>query len=227
MNGDQLLKERTSRNWEQLETAKKLKLSQPYLSLIEAGKRPVTEKLARRAVRLFDLPPTALPVEEPKTFTRLKTGDQIASQLAALGYPKFSHLKKSTKVNPSSVLLAALKTDELESRTVEALPWLIFNFPEMSWAQIIRTAKIYDAQNRLGFLLSLVCEKAETTDDENKTNLFKELLSNLEQSRLLREDTFRQKSLTEAEKKWLKQNCSKKAKFWRVLSNLSSEHLTF
>jgi transcriptional regulator with XRE-family HTH domain len=227
MNGEQLFQERVSRNWEQLETAKKLKLSQPYLSLIERGKRPVTEKLARRAVNLFNLPPTALPFESQIKSSRPNSGNQLASQLAGLGYPKFSHLKKSTKVNPAVILMTALKTDELESRTVEALPWLIFNFPEMTWTNIIKTAKLYDAQNRLGFLLSIVHEKAETIGDENKKNLFKELLSVLEQSRLLREDTLWQKSLTETEKSWLKEKRPNNASFWRVLSNLSVKHLTF
>lgn len=73
MNGKQILKERISRNWEQRDATNKLKVSQPYLSLIEAGKRPVTEKLARRAVRVFNLPTTALPVKHRLKTSRSKT----------------------------------------------------------------------------------------------------------------------------------------------------------
>lgn len=77
MNGEQLLQERTARNWVQNKTAAKLKVSQLYLSLLEAGKRPVTERLACRAARVFDLPlADALP---------LKTSSNLAGKKSAKG----------------------------------------------------------------------------------------------------------------------------------------------
>lgn len=227
MNGAQLLKERTSRNWEQQDAAARLKVSQPYLSLIEAGKRPVTEKLARRAVKVFSLPPTALPVKEMPELSRTKNENLLASQLAGLGYPKFSHLKKTRKLNPAAVLMTALQTGDLDSRVVEALPWIIYNFSEIDWSRVINTAKLYDAQNRLGFLLSLSYKAAKRAKDENKRDLLKGLLSTLEESRLARNDSFRRESLTETEKIWLRKNRTKEACRWRVLSNLSVEHLVF
>ncbi len=227
MNGAQILKERVSRNWEQQTAAAKLKVSQPYLSLIELGKRPVTEKLARRAVQVFKLPPTALPVSRQFLSSRTKTANLIASQLAGLGYPKFSHLKKTRKVNPAIILSTALEADDIDSRVVEALPWLIFNFPEMDWLRIIDNTKLRDAQNRLGFLLSLAFQAAKRTKDKSKTNLFKDLLGSLEKSRLLRNDSFRRESLTETENEWLKKYRTKDARRWRVLSNLSAKHLIF
>ena len=233
MNGEQLLKERLSRNWEQIETAARLKVSQPYLSLIEAGKRPVTEKLACRAVRVFNLSPTALPVKLPSpappaaSRSRPKNGEILASQLAALGYPKFSHLKKTRKINPAAILISALKEDDLDSRLVEALPWLIFNFSDIDWTQVVNSAKLDDAQNRLGFLLSLARAIAQRAQDENKTGLFRHLLSNLEKSRLLRDDSFQRNSMTESEKAWLRKNRPRRARDWRVLSNLSENHLIY
>lgn len=226
MNGEQLLKERLSRNWEQQETATKLKVSQPYLSLIEAGKRPVTEKLARRAVRIFNLPPTALPIKAPteeNAATNLES--LLACQLAALGYPKFSQLKKTKKVNPAAVLMSALAEDDLDSRTVEALPWLIFNFSGMDWMRVINSAKLNDSQNRLGFLLSLAYDLVKQKKDENKNALFKELMSVLNKSRLLLDDSFRRKSLTDPEKAWLRKKRPVNARHWRMLSNLSARHL--
>jgi transcriptional regulator with XRE-family HTH domain len=224
MNGQQLLKARISRKWEQIETAARLKVSQAYLSLMEAGKRPVTEWVARRAVQIFNLPPTALPVKEPVETPQVKTENFLAGQLGGLGYPKFSHLKNTKKVNPAVVLITALRTGDLESRVVEALPWLIYNFPDMDWPQVIKTAKLNDSQKRLGFLLSLAYAAARKTKDENKMNLFKQLLSILEKSRLVRDDSFRRESLTEPEKNWLKKNRPKDARHWRVLSNLTAEH---
>jgi transcriptional regulator with XRE-family HTH domain len=230
MNGELLHKERVSRNWEQAETAARLKVSQPYLSLLEAGKRPVTAKLARRAVRVFDLPPTALPVENaarPKTSSRTSAEDLLASQLASLGYPKFSHLKKTKLVNPAVVLTSALKQDDLESRVVEALPWLIFNFSDMDWSQVVSSAKLADAQNRLGFLVSLAHEMAKRTRNLKKKELFKDLLETLEKSRLVHYDSFRRKSMTKSEQVWLRKTRPREARHWRVLSNLSANHLSY
>lgn len=228
MNGERLAKERLSRKWEQQEAAARLKVSQPYLSLIEAGKRPVTEKLARRAVRVFNLPPTALPAEfrPPKT-SGSKNLNRLALQLAALGYPKFSHLKRARKSHPASVLIALLFEDDLDGRIVEALPWLVFNFPDLEWTEVVRAAKTWDAQNRLGFLLSLAYDLARKSKDKNKIALFKQLALSLEKSLLARDDSFQRTSLTESEKKWLKKNRSRNARRWRVLSNLSAEHLIY
>ena len=123
--------------------------------------------------------------------------------------------------------MSALGEDDLDSRIVEALPWLIFNFPDLDWAEVIKRAKLNDAQNRLGFLMSLAFELAKQSRDENKSALFKELLLTLEKSRLIREDSFRQHYLTETEKAWLKRNRPKEARRWRVLSNLSTDHLVY
>lgn len=227
MNGEQLLQERISRDWEQQDAAAKLNVSQPYLSLIEAGKRPVTPKLARRAIQIFKLPPTDLPLESQSKYSRTKPEILLTAQIAGLGYPKFSHLKKTRKVNPAGVLMTALKTSDLDSRSLEALPWLIFNFSDMDWSQVIETAKLCDAQNRLGFLLSLAYKLSVKIKDKNKKDLFKQLLSTLEKSRLARNDSFRRESLTETEKAWLKKNRPRDARHWRVLSNLSADHLIY
>ncbi len=97
----------------------------------------------------------------------------------------------------------------------------------MDWRQVIREAKLDDAQNRLGFLLSLAYAAAEQNEDGNKKDLFKRLLSTLEKSLLVLDDSFRRKSLTATEKAWLRKNRPKDARRWRVLSNLSAEHLIY
>ncbi len=228
MNGEVLLNERLSRNWEQSQAATKLKVSQPYLSLLETGKRPITKKIARRAVTVFKLPPSVLPFENATEISQTKANENtLSSNIAALGYSKFSHLKKSVKVNPALVLITALKLDDLDSRIVETLPWLIYRFADMNWETIFLHAKMHDAQNRLGFLLSLAFQLALKNGDTEKQKIFKKLLSDLEKSRLVREDSFRRNSLTETEKNWLKTNRSKDARFWKVLSNLAVEHLDY
>ncbi|MBC7947107.1 MAG: helix-turn-helix transcriptional regulator, partial [Chitinophagaceae bacterium] len=106
ISGKQLLQARKKRNWEQVEAAERLGISQPYLSLLEKGKRPLTKSLANLVVKVYDLPPTALPIE--KFLGKLPTvGEkQLAAEIAALGYPKLAHLNRNgRKKNPAEVLL--------------------------------------------------------------------------------------------------------------------------
>ena len=228
MNGEQLLKARLAHNWEQKDAAAKLKVSQPYLSLLEAGKRPVTERVTRRAASVFNLPPTVLPLKLTSDSPKSKSEGFLVLQLAALGYPKFSHLRQNIKKeNPILVLTAALEREDLDSRLVEALPWLVYNFADMNWSVVVDAARLADAQNRLGFLINLAFENANRSNSLEKKQLFKNLLSKLEKSRLFEEDSFRRRSMTETEKAWLKKNRTRAARVWRVLTNLSLDHLVF
>ena len=49
----------------QVAAARSLKVSQPYLSQLETGLRVSSADLARKAAKLYKLPPTALPLPEP------------------------------------------------------------------------------------------------------------------------------------------------------------------
>jgi hypothetical protein len=51
-----------------------------------------------------------------------RDNERLAADLAALGYPGFSHLKASTRGAPAEVVLAALQVANLEPRLIEALP---------------------------------------------------------------------------------------------------------
>lgn len=57
---------RTTRGWELGPFATKLGISYSYLSNIEAGRKPLTDKLLARAAQLLDVPQIAIkiPVEE-------------------------------------------------------------------------------------------------------------------------------------------------------------------
>jgi hypothetical protein len=52
-----------------------------------------------------------------------KDNENLASDLAALGYPGFAYLRASPKRAPAEVVLSALQVANLEPRLVEALPW--------------------------------------------------------------------------------------------------------
>ena len=51
----------------QVEAARSLRVSQPYLSQLETGLRVASAALARKAAKLYKLP-TALPLPEPLGF---------------------------------------------------------------------------------------------------------------------------------------------------------------
>ncbi len=228
MIGEQLLRARQNRNWEQAEAAEKLGISQPYLSLLETGKRAITKPLARRAIKLYNLPPTALPVIRLLEQLPAPREGNLASEIAALGYPKLAHLKKKTAgKNPAEVLLTALSAENLDSRLVEALPWLAFEFADLNWKEAIKIAKINDLQNRLGFIVNVARRLAESTIAIEKTNKLRQAEENLSFSRLYREDTLCRASMTQAERKWLETNRSAEAKFWRLLTDLAPEHLDY
>jgi transcriptional regulator with XRE-family HTH domain len=58
MTGKDLKLGREQKGWTQEEAATRLSVSQPYLSLIEKGARPLSKKLARKAASAFGLSAT-------------------------------------------------------------------------------------------------------------------------------------------------------------------------
>jgi transcriptional regulator with XRE-family HTH domain len=66
----------------QAQAAARLGVSQPYLAMLEAGKRRLTPELARRAVGALGLTPTALPPHHAETASRPGT-PALAAELAA------------------------------------------------------------------------------------------------------------------------------------------------
>jgi transcriptional regulator with XRE-family HTH domain len=206
----------------------RLGLSQPYLSLIEKGERPVTENLAHRAAKLYALSQSAIPIRA--TWQNLGGSDQqqLASDLASLGYPPLSYLKqRRRRKNPAEVLLSALNASNLDSRLVEALPWVVLKFPDMDWGWLKSAAKLNDLQNRLGFVISVALRLAEKLGESEKAALLGRQEAELLFSRLAREDTLCHDSLTRAEKQWLRKHRSKEAKRWNLLTDLSPEHLEY
>lgn len=229
MTGLQLKQLRKQKRWSQKTAAKRLRLTQPYLSLLEKEKRPVTDKLTEKVVRAYELPAGNLPVK--KDLSRLSSvaasDDDLTRELSAVGYSGFSHVKPAKAKNPAEVLVAALGKNKLDARVVEALPWLVSQVPETSWGKVVRAAKVNDLQNRLGFATALARAVAEKRGETKKAAQLKRRADTLAASRLLREDTLCNDSLTETEKRWVLENRSAEAEFWRVLSDMKAEHLNY
>ena len=227
MTGEHLRGGRAQKGWTQGEAASRLGLSQPYLSLLEKGMRRVPEKLARKAATAYGLSAATLPVDTNWESVQPKNENTLAADLASLGYPGFSHLKSRPKKNPGEVLLSALSAKSLDSRLTEALPWVLLNYPDLDWQSLVSVAKVRDLQNKLGFVTCVARRLAEKRKENDKVKLLRKQELVLERSRLFLEDTLCHDSLTEAEKRWLETNRSDEAKYWRLLTDLSPEHLSY
>jgi len=225
----QLRNARRRRGWTQHQAARRLKVSQAYWSMLESGHRKPSSQLGHRMVRVLGLSPVALPLPEVSAETERWDSASLAQALAALGYPGFAYLRRRARQhNPAVVLLAALATGNLEARVAEALPWLLLRFPEMGFHWLMRQAKLFDLQNRLGFVVTLARRLNEAVPQRphDRTERLRSLEAELASSRLAREDTFCQ-SLGEAERRWLREHRSKEAAAWNLLSDLRAELLPY
>jgi transcriptional regulator with XRE-family HTH domain len=227
MNCKQLLAARKKKGWDQKEAAAKLGVSQPYLSQLETGQRLVPEHLARKALEVYEMSVTTLPVKRSIKKLQPAAGDNLAALLATLGYPGFAYLNPGRLKNPAEVLLKALAAKDLDGRLAEALPWVPFNYPDLDWQWLVREAKVHDLQNRLGYVTNVARIVAERLGEYDKAAKLRAQVAKLERSRLVRQDTLCQESMTEAEKRWLQNNRPPEAEYWGLWTDLLPEHLSY
>lgn len=221
MSGSDVSSARKVRGLKQEDLAAKLGVSQGYVSLLERNQRAVPRHLAAKLASVLDMAPTVLPVRDAKT---LKS-DQAAKALGVLGYEPFAYLARGRPLNPAEVLVAVLRTDDVDARVVEALPWLLVRYSDLNWEWVVRSVKQDDGQNRLGFVLSLGKGLAESLRDSRAATSLGEWEQRLEKSRLQEDDTFSRHTLTKAEVNWLRAHRSPEAARWNLLSTLSVESL--
>jgi transcriptional regulator with XRE-family HTH domain len=222
MRPKEMKEERRRLGWTQQEAALKLGVSQPYLSLLEAGSRALPVKLMKKAVQLYHSSPTALPLPESFNAPGLLSPQNLTEELSGLGYPGFSHIRKRVQ-NPAEVLFNALGQKELESRLVEALPWVVLRYPALDWAWLVPRAKLYNLQNRLGYITQL----AQKLTDGDSFNQLAQQLDALEDARLVREGTLCHDSLSSAERSWLKATRPHEAEHWNLLTDLRAKQLKY
>ena len=213
----QMRRAREARGWTQAQAGERLGVSQGYISLLESGRRPVSHELARSLGRILGLSPSALPPSE------LNLGaDRLPGALGALGYEPFGYLR-APLANPTAVLLSALRQKDLPARVVEALPWLALRFSELNREWLVEQAKLHDVQNRLAYVVTVASE----LDGDSAAKDLRALVLRLEPSRLAREDTLCHDSMTDAERRWLRQHRPPQAEHWNLLTDLRPEHLPY
>lgn len=223
---EQLRAGRAKAGLTQIEAAGRLGISQPYLSQLEKGERPVTPDLARLATAVYRLPATALPIPETAVGETMDP-DLLARQLAGLGYPGFAHLR-ARKANPAAVILTALLQKDLETRLAEALPWVLLTYPDLDWSWLINRVKLADAQNRLGFLVAVAKNLATNRPQfQSALERLEAAELQLEHARLVREDTLCRDSMSGAERRWLETNRLPLARHWNLLTGLAPDQLSY
>ena len=198
----------TLRHWRkqkgltQVDAALLLGVSQPYLSRVEKGTRPLTVDLKSRmeAVRPIDI----------------KQGydEFFRAHLTALGYPGFAHLPPArSKRTPEFLLMSVLSKADTDSRVAEALAWLVREYAgKMDIKWLVRQAKLRDFQNRLGFLLQLAA--VETPEVLSAAQ-------ELELTRQEKETTFCWDSMPAPVREWMRTNRTPLAAHWNVVTRLS------
>jgi transcriptional regulator with XRE-family HTH domain len=220
VTGDELKNARKGSSWTQVQAAARLGVTQAYLSMVERGERAVSSELASRAVEVFEVPATALPLSEYRP--RVHDAGFFQTILGSLGYPGFAYLRGSVRLNPVELLMDALDSDDLDSRVTEALAWLPLAYPHLNWDWLTANAKLRNRQNRLAYVARQAAEKAGSSRLEAELAA---RVAKLEPSRLAREDTLCRESMTQAERAWLREHRPKSAEHWNLLTDLSVEQL--
>lgn len=224
MTGTNLKDARRKAKWTQAEAASKLGLTQAYLSMVESGHRPVTSSLAELALKIFDLPPTVLPLESSAVSM---DENELQADLGALGYPGLAYLRGKPTRNPAQLLFSALDQSDLDSRLVEALPWLAYTYADMDWDWLVKNAKVRDRQNRLGYVVALARKLGKEGTDPARLEKLTAYQSLLERSHLAGEDTLCHDSMTQVERKWLRRHRPQEARHWNLLTDLSVRNLAY
>jgi len=224
MTGADLKDARRKAKWTQAEAASRFGLTQAYLSMVESGHRPVTSNLSKLARKVFELPPTILPLESAASST---DENELQANLGTLGYPGFAYLRGKPTRNPAQLLFSALDQPDLDSRLVEALPWLTYTYAEMDWDWLVRNAKLRDRQNRLGYVVTLARKLAKEGTDSERLEKLVDSQSLLERSRLAGEDTLCHDSMTQVERKWLRSHRPEEARHWNLLTDLDVRNLAY
>jgi transcriptional regulator with XRE-family HTH domain len=221
MQGMALERSRKERGFTQEETARLLGVSQPFLSQMENGQRPVQEAVATRAFELLG-EPTLLPLDP----NRRQDETSLANELGALGYPGFAPFAGQPSRNPAELLLDALDRPDLDTRVAEGLPWLALRYPDLDWDWLLSETKLRNRQNRLGFVVGLAQQIAHRSQGLNKSQSKLNVVEvELEKSRLANPDTYCHDSWSQRQRDQTNKRRSDLAEHWNLTTGVKVEHL--
>lgn len=225
--GPKLRAARLATGWTQEEAASRLGLRQPTLSRFENGRSLPTLKQFLRLAELYGVSPASLlgaDGRNPVLPYRLPLGVSYSDLVASLvghGYAGLVGPKGLKPALPPELTLVGLLAEpSLEPRVVEGLPWLLLNYP-MDGAYLRDVARLYDLQNRLGWTATVAHQLAERAPARSpyrpRATWLAELVAELEQARLAREDSLCHPTLTERMKGLLRQRRPEFSRRWNLL----------
>ena len=93
------------------------------------------------------------------------------------------------------------------------------------WEWLVNQAKLRNAQNRLGFFVSLGRELAEQRRDKKAVERLANVQRRLEDSRLVAETTLGRESMSQSERAWVRANRPPEARHWNVLTTLTADQV--
>jgi hypothetical protein len=125
--------------------------------------------------------------------------------------------------NPAEVVLHAVLNQDLDTRLVEALPWVLSTYTDLQWEWLRDRVKLNNAQNRLGYLVHM----ARKTAEPRAAQVLSKWEAELEAARLAREGTLCRDSMPERERAWVRANRPEAAVHWSLLTSLTAEQLPY
>jgi transcriptional regulator with XRE-family HTH domain len=221
MIGKALVESRKKRGLTQEETAKLLGVSQPFLSQMESGQRPVQDAVAMRAFELLG-EPTLLPLNP----NRHEDETKLADELGGLGYPGFSHIGLRPSRNPAELLFDALNRPDLDTRIAEGLPWIPLRYSDLDWTWLLSEMKLRNHQNRLGFVVGLALQLVQRLQEHGGAkDRLDAVESELEKARLANPGTYCHDSWSKRQRDQTDKRRSDLAKHWNLTTGVKLEHL--
>lgn len=150
----------------------------------------------------------------------------LSQALANLGYPGFSHFRAGECfLMPEQVVVAMLSSDDVDVRTVEGLPWLLVTMPNLDWNVLTATSVDQGWQNRLGFVAGVAADLSVRMGQPVPAAFLRQQEENLVPFRTEEETTLCRDSMTQVERRWLRDHRTSAARRWHILSGLAPEHL--
>jgi len=223
MSGSEFKTWRKKAGKTQVDAAKAVGVRQPFVCAVEKGLRPVTPTLSNW---LYSVCPEALTATPTPERQATHSSEDLKELLGDLGYPGFAYLARAhRKVDSLEVLLDALKTEDLDQRVTEALPWVLAHRSDLDWRKLTDEVRLRNLQNRLGFLLEVTVEAARKLHWNDVATRLEPWLDWLRDARLFKEDTLAKKSLTQVERKRLRRSRPKAARFWRLFTDMNAKEV--
>jgi hypothetical protein len=154
--------------------------------------------------------------------------DWMYDELAAFGYPCFApHGGGTPTYTPASFLAHVLDLPEVEPRVVDGLPWLVYAFPLMEWDWLIEEMRLRGRQNRLGFLVDLAIELAETLGETARVKRLQPQRDLLNLIKLDEDETPCNEQMTEGMRTLRRDRRSTTAAHWNLACDTELKHLHY